>query len=149
MDLTLARTIACSDEGCQVQLLADDSVTDAPISALMRQHNTRVHPGQIVALDRSTAPPEIRWRFGVRRVEALAGDRVTLLGRQFRLFDARPDDERATPIRVGDMVVVRSRDASDELEVYDAVAGGRPLHPERLEADLPRIQAIYGASATA
>ena len=149
MDLTLARALTCSAEDCQVQLLADDSVTDAPLAALMRQHGIRIRPGQLVAVDRSTAPPEIRWRFGVNPVEALAGDRATLLGRQFRLVDARPDDERATPIRVGDTVVVRSGRDGDELEVYDMVAGGRPLHPERLEADFPRIQAIYEAAATA
>ncbi len=149
MDLTLARTVACSDESCQVQLLDDDSLADAPLAALMRRHGIRVRSGQIVALDRSTAPPEIRWRFGVNLVEALADDHATLLGRPFRLIDARPDDERATPIRVGDTVVVRSGRVGDELEVYDMVAGGRPLHPERLEADFPHIQAVYEAAATA
>ena len=149
MDLTLARAIACSAEGCRVQLLVDDSVIDAPLAELMRRHGTRVRPGQIVALDRSVTPPEIRWRFGVNPVEALAGDRATLRGRHFRLIDARPDDERATPIRVGDTVVVRSGRVGNELEVYDTVAGGRPRHPERLEADFPRIQAIYEAAAPA
>ena len=57
MDLTLARAIACSAEGCRVQLLEDDSVIDAPLAELMRRRGTRVRPGQIVALDRSVTPP--------------------------------------------------------------------------------------------
>jgi hypothetical protein len=147
MQLTLARTLACSAESCQVQLLDDSSVTDAPLSALMVQHGTRIRPGMIVALDRSTTPPEIRWRFDVRPVEALAGDRLTLHGRELRFVDVRPDDERATPIRVGDTVVARSRHADDALEVFDTVENGRPLHQERLEADFPHIEAVYQGTA--
>jgi len=76
-------------------------------------------------------------------VETLTGDRITLHGRQFQFTDTRPDDERATPIRVGDVVVARSGHGSDTLEVYDTVENRRPLHPERLEADYPQIEAAY------
>ncbi len=148
MNLILARAIDCSVERCRVQLLDDDSVTDAPLSTLMIQIGTRIRPGMIVALDRSTTPPEIRWRFETRPVEALAGDRITLHGRQFRFTDTRPDDERATPIRVGDVVVARSAGAGDTLAVYDTVENGRPRHPERLEADYPRIEAAYQGQTT-
>ena len=58
-----------------------------------------------MALDRDTTPPTIRWRFAVRRVEALTADRLTILGRAFRYTDRRPDDERTTPLRVGDMAI--------------------------------------------
>jgi hypothetical protein len=132
-----------------VQLLDDGSVTDAPLAPRMIQIGIRVRPGMIVALDRGTTPPMIRWRFGTRPVEALAGDRLTILGREFRFVDARPGDERATPIRVGDTVVFRTRPASDELEIYDTVESGRPHHPEFLEAEFPRIEAIYQGTASA
>lgn len=147
MKLTLARAIACSDEGCTVQLLDDGSVSDAALAPLMRQSGTRVRPGMIVALDRDGSPVEIRWRFGGDRVEALEGQRATLRGRQFRLTDARPEAERTNPIRVGDTILVRSTKATDALAVYDMVENGRPLHPERLEADFPQIEAAYKGSA--
>jgi hypothetical protein len=149
MHLTLARTIACSDEGCQVQLLDDDGVINAPLSPRMIEVGIRVRPGMIVALDSGTMPPVIRWRFGVRSVEALAGDRLTILGREFRFVDGRPEGERATPIRAGDTVIIRPRQASDEVEVYDTVEAGRPRHPEFLEAEFPRIEAVYQGMADA
>lgn len=148
MQLTLARTLARSAERCRAQSLDDGSVIDAPLAPLMVRRGIRIRPGMIVALDRSTAPPEIRRRFGVRPAEAMAADRLTLQGRAFRFVDARPDGERATPPRVGDTVVVRVRPASDELEVYDLAENGRPLHPERLEADFPRIEAVYQGTAS-
>ncbi len=147
MKLTLARTITCSDEGCKVQLLSEDSVTDAPLSPRMIQIGTRIRPGMIVALDLSATPPMIRWRFETRPVEALAGDRITILGRESRFVDARPENDRATPIRVGDIVTIRQWQAGDEIEVYDTVVDGRPRHPEFLEADYPRIEAAYQGTA--
>ena len=81
-------------------------------------------------------------------MEALAGDRLTLHGRQFRFTDLRPDDERVTPLRVGDTVIARSGRTADELEVYDTMQEGRPLHPERLEAAFPQIEAAYQGQTT-
>jgi hypothetical protein len=147
MKLTLARTITCSDESCKVQLLGEDSVTDAPLSPRMIQIGTRIRPGMIVALDLSATPPMIRWRFETRPVQALAGDRITILGRESRFVDARPENDRATPIRVGDIVTIRQWQAGDEIEVYDTVVDGQPQHPEFLEADYPRIEAAYQGTA--
>jgi hypothetical protein len=149
MKLTLARTIACADEGCRVQLLADGSVIDASFAPRIIDVGIRIRPGMIVALDSSTTPPVIRWRFGGRPVEALAGDRMTLHGREFRFVDARPEEERAIPIGVGDTVIVRSGHASDEVEVFDTVEGGQPRHPELLEAEFPQIEAVYQGTAGA
>jgi len=115
----------------------------------MRQLGIRIHPDMIVALDRSVSPPEIRWRFGGDTVESLTGDRATLRGWRFRLTDTRPDTERTRPIRLGDSVIVRSGRVADELVVYDTLEGGRPLHPERLEADFPQIEAVYRDTTTA
>ncbi len=149
MNLTLARTITCAGERCLVQLLDDDSVYDAPLSPRMIQIGTLVRPGMTVALDRDTTPPTIRWRFETRPVEALTGDRLTILGRESRFIDVRTESERATPIRVGDTVTIRFRQASDEIEVYDTVVDGRPRHPELLEADFSRIEAAYHGTASA
>ena len=76
------------------------------------------------------------------------GDRITLLGRQFQFTDVRPAAEQATPIRVGDTVVARSGNVNDTLEVYDTVENGRPLYPERLEADYPQIEVAYQGQTT-
>jgi hypothetical protein len=149
MHLTLARTLDCSVEHCRVQLFDDDSVIDAPLAPLMIQLGTRIRPEMIVALDRSATPPEIRWRFETRPVEALTGDRITLHQRQFHFTDARPAAEQATPIRVGDTVIARSAGESDTLEIYDTVEDGRPRHPERLEAAYPQIEAAYQGQTTA
>lgn len=147
MDLTLARAIDCSETSCRVRLLDDGSEADAPLAGRMIAGGVRIRPGMIVALDRATAPPTIRWRFETRPVEALAGDRLTLHGRGFRFVDRRPDDERAVPIRVGDTVVARARSADDGLEIYDTMEDGRPRHPERLTAQFPQIEAVYAAAA--
>jgi hypothetical protein len=147
MQLTLARTLACSAESCQVQLLDDSGVSDAPLAALMVQRGILIRPDMIVALDRSTTPAEIRWRFEVRPVEALAGDRLTLHGKEFRFVDVRPDDEHATPIRVGTTVVSRLGHDGETLEVFDTVEHGRPRYPERLEAHFPHIEAVYEGAA--
>ena len=148
MNLILARVIDCSAEGCRVQTLTDNTVIDAPLAPWMRQLGIRIHSEMIVALDRSAAPPEIRWRFGGDIVEALTGNRATLRGQEFRFTDERPDEERRTPIRIGNIVLVRSGSTADEVAVYDLVEDGRPLHPERLEADFPQIEAAYRDTAT-
>ncbi len=149
MKLTLAQTITCADAGCRVQLLDDGGVIDAIVAPRMIDVGIRVRPGMIVALDSGTTPPVIRWRFGGRPVETLAGDRMTLHGREFRFVDARQEEERAIPIRVGDMVIVRSGRASGEVEVYDTMEGGRPRHQELLEAEFPQIEAVYQGTANA
>ena len=152
MKLTLARAIACSAEGCRVQPLDGGGATDAPFSSRMIQIGTRIRPGMIVALDSGTTPPTIRWRFETRPVEALAGDRITILGREARFVDVRPEADRATPIRVGDTVIIRSQQAdgqADTIEIYDTLIDGQPRHRGFLEADFPRIEAAYGGMADA
>jgi hypothetical protein len=147
MNLTLARAITCHAGSCLVQRLDDSMVFDAPLSPRMIETNTRIQPGMIVALDRDATPPTIRWRFETRPVEALAGDRLTILGREHRFTDARPEAERAVPIRAGDTVAIRFGQDGDEIEVYDTVIDGRPRHPEFLEADFQHIEAVYGRLA--
>ena len=150
MQLALAHVESCSPTGCRVRFLGETGESvDAPYSALIRQHGIRVRPGQIVAVDRSAAAPELLWRFGVYPVEHLDGDTAVLAGNLFRLHDGRPDAEQTHPIRPGDTIVVRSGKAAGELEIYDLVVNGQPLHPERLRADFPLIQATYQGAATA
>src|SRR6478752_4851195 len=100
MKLVLARAIDCAAERCLAQPLDADGPIDAPLAPRMVESGIRIRPGMIVALDRDTTPPTIRYRFATLPVEALAGDRITILGREVRFVDARPAADRATPIRV-------------------------------------------------
>lgn len=145
MKLTLARAITCTAERCRVQPLDGGEAIDAPLAPRMIAAGVVIRPEMIVALDRGATPATITYRYDTRPVEALAGDRLTLHGKEFRFVDVRPAAERAIPISVGDTVAARSRLDSPELEVYDTVESGRPRHPERLEAEFPRIEAIYVA----
>jgi hypothetical protein len=148
MQLALAHVESCTATGCRVRFLGETGApVDAPYAALMQQHGIRVRPGQIVAVDRNAAAPELLWRFGVYPVERLDGDTAVLAGKSFRLHDGRPAEEQAHPIRSGDTIVVRSGTIAGELEVYDLVVNGQPLHPERLRADFPLIQATYQGAA--
>ena len=149
MKLTLARSIDCTAERCRVQPLDAGDPIDAPLAPRMVEIGTRVRPGMIVALDRHTTPPTIRYRFATHAVEALTGDRLTILGREIRFVDVRPATDRAIPIRVGDTVTHRFRPSGDEIEVYDTVVDGRPRHPEFLEAEFPHIEAIYQGTTSA
>ena len=79
-------------------------------------------------------------------------DRQDWLHRANHLIDARPADERRSPLKAGDIVVThRGRALAGgalELEVLDLAVAGRPGHPDRLRTEvLPRIAAIYGESA--
>ena len=149
MNLTLARAIACAAEGCRVQPLAGGGALDAPLAAPMIAVGTRIRVGMIVALDRDADPPTIRWRFETRPVEALAGDRLTILGRALPFVDRRPAVDRATPIRVGDTVSLHFTGAGDEIAILDTLVDGRPRHPEFLEAVFPQIAEHYREDTTA
>lgn len=143
MNLTLARALACTPERCQVQPLDGGESLDAPLAPRMIELGTRIRPGMIVALDRDTVPPAIRWRFATRPIEALAGDRLTILGRDHPFLDQRPVADRATPVRVGDMISFRFAEAGDMIIIHDTIVDGRPRHPELLEAQFPAIVAHY------
>lgn len=149
MNLILARALACTTERCHVQPLDGGDPLDAPLAPIMIEIGTRIRPDMIVALDRDTTPPIIRWRFETRPIEALAGDSLTILGRELRFVDRRPVADRATPLRVGNLVSIHFNEAGDEIVVYDTVVDGRPRHPEFLEADFPRIAAHYQGQTTA
>lgn len=143
MNLTLARAIACHTGSCLVQRLDDGGVFDAPLSTTMLELGTRIWPGMIVALDGDAQPPAIRWRFETRTVDALAGDRLTILEREHHFIDRRPEDDRGTPLRVGDMVSIHFTGVGNEIEVRDTIVAGRPRHPELLEEQFSRVEAAY------
>jgi hypothetical protein len=115
----------------------------------------------LVMVDRQASPPEIVYRAAtLHLVVQLDGqdailyrqgqdDRQDWLHRANHLIDARPDEERRSPLKAGDIVVTHRGKALDggnlELEVLDLAVAGRPGHPDRLRtAVLPRIEAIYG-----
>lgn len=149
MNLTLARALACTPERCRVQPLDGGDPLDAPLAPRMVELGARIRPEMIVAFDRDTVPPTIRWRFETRPIEALADDHLTILGRTHPFLDRRPVTDRATPLRVGDMISFRFAAAGGTLIIHDTILDGRPRHPELLEAQFPQIAAHYRAATDA
>lgn len=168
MKLALAAVLAGDTTGCHVQFLDDGTFADARYTAKVQEladhHGLRFGYGHLAMVDRQAEPPEIVYRAGgYHLVVRLAGREAVLyrpglddgqdwLHRAHRLVDARPDEERRTPLKAGDTVVTHRGtildDGTLELDVLDLAVAGRPVHPERLHAaTLPRIGAIYGAAA--
>lgn len=143
MNLILARALVCTPERCRVQPLDGGEPLDAPLAPRMIELGTRIRPEMIVALDRDTVPPTIRYRFETRPIEALADDRITILGRAHRFIDRRLDADRVAPLQVGDLVSFQFTGAGDELAIHDTIVDGQPRRPELLEAQFPQIAAHY------
>ena len=76
MELTLAIVESCTDDGCRVKILEDDSSIETNFSAPVRDHRIRIRPGQLVAVDTSKEIPETVWRWVRTTVQGFAGDRV-------------------------------------------------------------------------
>ena len=151
MNLALANVLAVTDTGCHVRYLDDRSFADAGYSAAVReqveQHGLRFGTCHLVMVDRQASPPEIVYRAAtLHLVVQLDGqdailyrqgqdDRQDWLHRANHLIDARPDEERRSPLKAGDIVVTHRGKALDggnlELEVLDlAVAEtGTPRSP--------------------
>ena len=58
------------------------------------------------------------------------------------LLDARPADEQATPLAVGDEVLLWGS-LQEQAKVVDRIVNGQPAHPERLQAALPQMIARH------
>jgi hypothetical protein len=143
MNVILARALVCTPERCQVQPLDGGESLDAPLAPRMIELGTRIRSEMIVALDRDTVPPTIRYRFETRPIEALAGDRLTILGRDHPFLDQRPMADRALPLGVGEMISFRFVGDGKAVVIHDTIPDGRPRHPELLEAQFPAIVAHY------
>ena len=153
MQLEFAVALVCDPTGCRVQYLDREETGVAEYSAPVRDR-IRIRRDQLVAINRSTQPPQIVWRLFHGKVHAVDGDTVTVSrldgatehagddGLLLRRVTPVPDLE--APVAVGDVVFYQHGKTADAGELYDIAAGGRPAHPARVGARLfPKIVAAY------
>jgi SAM-dependent methyltransferase len=139
MDLQLAIASSCTGTGCQVQFLDSDVRENARYSEPVTDYGIVVRPGDLVAVDRSSSPPQVVFRWKLAEVErCLEGGAI--------LVDSRRGDSRRlsraegleSEIVEGDKVFVASG------EVQDVCIDGLPGNPPRLSAaSFPAIEAMY------
>ena len=130
MKLELAVVLACTESGCQVKPIRNDTLIEARYSPLVK-NRIRIQPNHLVAVDTSGDSPEIVWRW-IRaalievdeRAVAVVGDIHGERGEVTRAPDLplelNPDDET--------WVCGTGR----AYEVHDLIVDGKPAHPERL-----------------
>ena len=138
MDLQLAIALSCTDAGCQVHLLDEKSRLDAAYSEPVVEYGIIVRPGDLVAVNRETDPPQVVFRWALAAVEQVEGERIFIdtpcsRGRPMVRAEGLEAD-----IAAGDKVFTANG------QVHDISVDGRPDNPERLRlAFFPHIRAMY------
>ncbi len=146
MNLQLAIAVTCSPDGCRVKLLSDERSLDANYLARMKGR-VFVHPGQLVALEMSSIPPVIVWRWHrMKVVEVLPGG-ARLDDRGVNQLTGVIAPGLALDLRPGQTVfVIGTQEGACEIHgllAGDAQSGERLSQPEQFEqVILPRIAAI-------
>ncbi len=153
MNIQLAIAKTCSPDGCQVKLLSDGSSLEATYLARMKGR-VFVHPGQLVALDRSSNPPVIVWRWhrmkvvavqpGGARLDDRGVNQVTGVIAPGLTLDLQPSQT---------VFVMGTQEGACEIHgllAVDAQSGEKLFQPEQFEqVILPRIAAILDNMAAA
>lgn len=136
MNLSLAIVQSCSETGCQVKMVESGELIDAAYSALAL-NRVPIHRGQLVAIDKEPARPEIVWRW----------HRWTVLGREgMRVLVGRPggpapvEVDTSLDVAIGDEVWVTGWSKSGPWEI-----SGRVERPEEAASGLPRIAPALAA----
>ena len=155
MNLELAVAETCGPTSCTVRYVDTSASVQARYSARV-QNRVKVRPGDLVAVDRGVAPPEIVWRWWHGTVERVEGGRAFV---SRNITQQAPGDPRRATVAVGlseglaggvapgDTVFFEGQD--EKLAV--AVArGGVPADPARLRvARFPQIVSAYEGSTGA
>ena len=89
LNLELGTVVACDDTGCRVQPIDGSSPFHAVFSVKVKD-NIRIRQRQLVAVDTSSSPPEIAWRWFIGEVEAVDGASVSI-----RRLDQPPGEVEA------------------------------------------------------
>ncbi len=151
--LALASVEDAHNIGCFVRVFGEDEPRRAHYSRAIQTGGVVIRPCHLVVVDTSRDPLEVIWRIATRgKVVALGdeGHEVTLdLGYQrvtLPLVDARPADEQATPLAIGDEVVLRGS-LREQATIVDRLVNGQPAHPERLQAYLAQVIARHNGGS--
>ena len=139
MDLELALVLSCDETGCLVQYLEGGEPLQTIYSAAVKDR-IRIRRRQLVAVDRSSDPPQSVWRWQqakvleVRAAHVVVGARSICVEARVR----RPD----LTLPVGERVWVAG--TADGPHIFDRVVNGRPEHPDRFRQEaFPLVEAEY------
>jgi hypothetical protein len=140
--LALAYVDDAHNLGCTVRVFGEEARRRARYSTAIQEGGVVIRACHLVAVDLSHGPLEVVWRVGTRgTVERLEGDQVTLdLGYRrltIPVRDERPEEERRTPLAVGDSVLLQGSPV-EEARIMDVLVNGELAHPERLQAHVLR-----------
>lgn len=149
--LRLAVAAKCGPDGCDVEELGTAHTRAARYSDAVR-NTIKIRPGDLVALDATTNPPQVVWRWWSGTVEAVDDERATVSRNvtQREPGDDRrgstdvdlPDEFRGS-LSTGDRVWFGDEDGR---KVVVAVAS--PELRERVSDRLPDIKAALDAPAS-
>src|SRR5512136_2842827 len=76
MDLQLALALACTDTGCQAHWLDAEACFDAVYAEPVVEYGIVIRPGDLVAVNRATDPPEVVFRWVLASVERVEGEHI-------------------------------------------------------------------------
>jgi hypothetical protein len=140
MDLVIATVLPCDATGCTVFYCGEPNTPQFVCYSAEVKDRLRIRRGQLVAVDRATAPPEIKWRWfrgevlELRPAGAVIGARG--IAAELRLL------EPSLQLAKGDEVWYGR--VGGEKEIHDLVRHDQPAHPEELAAaTFPLIRAWY------
>jgi hypothetical protein len=139
--LQLAIAETCSPDGCQVKLLSDGRSLEAVYLDRMKGR-VFVHPGQLVALDMTSAPPLIVWRWHRMKVLEVQPGGAKVDDRGINQLNGTVAPGISLNLKPGQSVfVIGGQDGS--CEIHGLLVGDQLAQREQFEqVILPHIQAI-------
>lgn len=146
MHLRLALVVSAGQTDCVVRWLGEQSLVTVQYSSAI-QNQIKIRPRQLVAVQTTTNPPVLVWRWFRGRVEYQQEGYVVVNHRLYQASAHRPINVLQLPERLRHMVQVGDElfySLDNDGVVIDRVADEHPAHPAQIQADLfPAIEAFY------
>lgn len=143
MNMDLAIAISCDGAACIVRKLGTETPIDATLSDLMVEHWIRVRPGDLLAADLESDPPQVMYRWWQATVIAVEDGKVAI-----RPLPSKADlTESGTASvlggidpkpKVGDVVFATNSEGGEPI-VMDVGMDREPAHPDRFIEQYPHI----------
>ena len=116
----LAVVISCSEQGCRVRPAQGPETLDVVYTARMK-NRVMIHPGQLLAINLQTHPPEILWRWYRMQIASFGAEDLVLDDRGVRQVMAQRAPGFDTDLAVGDWVWAGGISGSGPDERWEAV----------------------------
>ena len=149
MNLELAVAATWRPTSCPIRYVDSNAGAEARYSARV-QDRVKIRPGDLVAVDRSAAPPEVVWRWWHGTVERVEGDHAFV---SRNITQQAPGDPRRATMQIrlseelaggvapGDTVFFEGQ---EEKAVVAVARRGVPADPARLRAArFPNVISAY------